>query len=121
MGYNPFDFVGTDKRKRVSSKAKDLAQGAVTEHKLREMIREEYYKLKEEKLTEAKETIFDVAQRVLDNHQNEKYKGVRIDVQSANLLIKVFKKVKPKVRKHLSDMGNRDPKRLVSSLWALVV
>ena len=27
------------------------------------------------KLTEAKETIFDVAQRVLDNHQNEKYKG----------------------------------------------
>ena len=46
---------------------------------------------------------------------------MRIDVQSANLLIKVFKKVKPKVRKHLSDMGNKDPKRLVSSLWALVV
>ena len=40
MGYNPFDFVGGDKRKRVSSKAMDLAQGAVTEHKLREKIRE---------------------------------------------------------------------------------
>ena len=40
MGYNPFDFLGTDKRKKVSSKAIDLAQGAVTEHKLREMIRE---------------------------------------------------------------------------------
>ena len=40
MGYNPFDYVGTDKRRRVSSKAKDLAQGAVTEHKLREKIRE---------------------------------------------------------------------------------
>ena len=53
MAYNPFDFVGTDKRKRVSSKAMDLAQGVIGEHKLREMIREEYYKLKEVKLTEA--------------------------------------------------------------------
>ena len=40
MGYNPFDYIGTDKRKRVSSKAKDLAQGVVTEYKLREKIRE---------------------------------------------------------------------------------
>ena len=40
MGYNPFDYIGTDKRKRVSSKAKDLAQGVVEEHKLREKIRE---------------------------------------------------------------------------------
>ena len=40
MGYNPFDYIGTDKRKRVSSKAKVLAQGVVEEHKLREKIRE---------------------------------------------------------------------------------
>ena len=40
MGYNPFDYIGTDKRKRVSSKAKELAQGAVAEQKLREKIRE---------------------------------------------------------------------------------
>ena len=40
MGYNPFDYIGTDKRKRVSSKAKDLAQGVVTEYKLKEMIKE---------------------------------------------------------------------------------
>ena len=40
MGYNPFDYIGTDKRKRVSSKAKDLAQGVVEEYKLREKIRE---------------------------------------------------------------------------------
>ena len=40
MGYNPFDFVGTDKRKRVSSKAKALAQCVIDEHKLREKIRE---------------------------------------------------------------------------------
>jgi len=39
MGYNPFDFIGTDKRKRVSAKAMSLAQGAVTEHKLKEIIK----------------------------------------------------------------------------------
>ena len=40
MGYNPFDYIGTDKRKRVSAKVKDLAQGVVDEYKLREKIRE---------------------------------------------------------------------------------
>ena len=40
MGYNPFDFLGTDKRKRISSKIVGLAHDVVTEHKLREMIRE---------------------------------------------------------------------------------
>jgi len=40
MGYNPFDFVGTDKRKRISPKVMGVAQDVVTEHKLREMIRE---------------------------------------------------------------------------------
>jgi hypothetical protein len=40
MRYNPFAFIGTDRRKRVSSKAIDLAQGIVGEHKLREKIRE---------------------------------------------------------------------------------
>ena len=40
MGYNPFDFIGTDKRKRVGGQAMKVAQYVVTEHKLREMIRE---------------------------------------------------------------------------------
>ena len=40
MGYNPFDYIGTDKRKRVSSKVKDLALGVIGEYKLREKIRE---------------------------------------------------------------------------------
>ena len=40
MAYNPFDYVGKDKGKRVSSKAMDLAQGVIGEHKLREKIRE---------------------------------------------------------------------------------
>ena len=40
MRYNPFAFIGTDKRKRVSSKVMGLAQDVVTEHKLREKIKE---------------------------------------------------------------------------------
>ena len=40
MGYNPFDFIGTDKRKRVDKKSMMMAKNVVTEYKLREMIRE---------------------------------------------------------------------------------
>ena len=40
MGYNPFDFIGTDKKKRISPKVMGLAHDVVNEHKLREMIRE---------------------------------------------------------------------------------
>ena len=40
MGYNPFDFLGTDKKKSIGSKAMGIAQDVVTEHKLREKIRE---------------------------------------------------------------------------------
>ena len=39
MGYNPFDFIGKDKRKKVSPKVMGLAHDVVTEHKLREVIR----------------------------------------------------------------------------------
>ena len=38
MGYNPFDYIGTDKRKRVSSKAMEIASDAVTEQRVRETI-----------------------------------------------------------------------------------
>ena len=41
MGYNPFDFIGKDKRKRVGGQAMKVAQYVVTENKLREMVREE--------------------------------------------------------------------------------
>ena len=40
MGYNPFDFIGTDKKKRISPKVMGLAHDVVTEYKLREKIRE---------------------------------------------------------------------------------
>ena len=40
MGFNPFDFIGTDKRKKVDSKIMGLVKNVVTEYKLREKIRE---------------------------------------------------------------------------------
>ena len=51
------------------------------------------------KLTEARETIFDVAKRVLDDKQNEKWKGVRIDLQTANLINTVHGKLDSKQKK----------------------
>ena len=39
MKYDPFNFLGTDKRQRVDSKTINLAQDVVTEYKLREVIR----------------------------------------------------------------------------------
>ena len=48
MGYNPFDFIGTDKRKRVGGQAMKIAQYVVTENKLRKMVREELKNLSEE-------------------------------------------------------------------------
>ena len=40
MGYNPFDYIGKDKRKRVDKKSMMMAKDVVTEYKLREIIRE---------------------------------------------------------------------------------
>ena len=79
---------------------------------------------KEEKLTEAKETIFDVAARVMKDKQAHGYKTkkglVTVDMQTANLLTKVFKKVNPKMKKILSDIGYKSPTQLMNTLWAVV-
>jgi len=78
----------------------------------------------EDNLNEAKETIFDVAARVLKNKSMENYKSkkglVKLDMQTANLLVKVFKKVNPKMKKHLAGMGFDNPAGLVQTLWAVV-
>jgi len=76
--------------------------------------------MKEGKLNEAKETIFDVATRVVKNHQAEKWKGQMMDATSANLLVKVFKKVNPKMKQILTKLGDKDPKQLMATLWAVV-
>ena len=76
------------------------------------------------KLKEAKETIFDVAARVMKDKQAYGYKTkkglVKVDVQTANLLTKVFKKVNPKMKKILSDLGYKSPTQLMNTLWAVV-
>ena len=80
--------------------------------------------INEEKLTEAKETIFDVATKVMKDKQNYNYKSkkgmVKVDMQTANLLTKVWKKVNPKMKKILSDLGEKNPAQLVQTLWAVV-
>ena len=76
--------------------------------------------VKEGKLTEGKETIFDVAARVVKNHQAEKWKGSLMDATSANLLVKVYKKVNPKMKQILSKLGDKDPGQLMATLWAVV-
>ena len=78
----------------------------------------------EGKLNEAKETIFDVAARVMKDKQAYGYKTkkglVTVDMQTANLLTKVFKKVNPKMKKILSDIGYKSPTQLMNTLWAVV-
>ena len=78
----------------------------------------------EGKLTEAKETIFDVAARVMKDKQAYGYKTkkglVTVDMQTANLLMQVFKKVNPKMKKILSDIGYKSPTQLMNTLWAVV-
>jgi len=80
--------------------------------------------IKEEKLTEAKETIFDVAAKVMKDKQHQNYKSkkgkVMVDMQSANLLTQVSKKAKPQVIKFLSDLGHKNPNQLMRTLWAIV-
>ena len=74
-------------------------------------------------LTEAKESIFDVAARVMKDQQNYNYKSkkgmVKLDMQTANLLTQVFKKVNPKMKKYLSKLGEDDPARMVQTLRAV--
>ena len=78
----------------------------------------------EGKLNEAKETIFDVAARVMKDKQNQNYKSkvgmVKVDMQSANLLVKVWKKVNPKMKQILSKLGEDNPAGLMKTLWAVV-
>ena len=114
-GYKkPFRVAALDKRD-----AKRVAH---------EMMRNNTVKItrivKEEKLTEAKDTIFDVATKVMKDKQHQNYKSkkgmVKVDMQTANLLTQVFKKVNPKMKKILSKMGEENPARLVQTLQAVV-
>jgi len=79
--------------------------------------------IKKKKIKEGKDTIFDVAKKVMKDKQHQNYKSkkgmVKLDMQTANLLTQVFKKVNPKMKKILSKMGEENPARLVQTLWAV--
>ena len=80
-------------------------------------------KYNETKLNEGKESIFDVAARVMKDKQMYIYKSsrgkVKVDMQTANLLTQVFKKVNSKMKKYLSALGDQDPAQMVQTLWAV--
>jgi hypothetical protein len=139
-----------DVDKYAKTKHKGLPNKMKREQRVRElikkMVREELAKMNEgtcgygengqlgeepagphlikKKLKEAKETIFDVAKRVMKDKQAYGYKTkkglVTVDVQTANLLTKVFKKINPKMKKILSDLGYKSPTQLMNTLWAVV-
>ena len=55
----------------------------------------------------------------MENYKSARGK-VKLDIQTANLLVKVFKKVNPKMKKILSKLGYDNPAQLVQTLWAVV-
>jgi hypothetical protein len=107
----------------LKSKLSNLKE-QLKEQKLRKFIRTRLEEKKKGKLNEAKETIFDVAARVMKDKQMYIYKSsrgkVKVDMQTANLLTQVFKKVNPKMKKYLSALGDQDPAQMVQTLRAVV-
>ena len=113
--------------KYLSDKAKDiLGEGTCGYGENGELGEEPAgpHLIKKKKIKEGKDTIFDVATKVMKDSQMYNYKSkkgmVKVDMQTANLLTKVFKKVNPKMKKYLSKLGNDNPAQLVQTLWAVV-
>ena len=114
-----------DKNSKVKTIAQRLKKNLIQVHIGFDGLKDELRKVYGEgKITEGKETIFDVAKKVLDDKQHQNYKSkkgmVKVDMQTANLLVKVWKKVNPKMKKILSDLGYNNPAGLMNTLWAVV-
>jgi hypothetical protein len=73
--------------------------------------------LGEGKLTEAKETPVEVARRIVQNKQYEKYKGMMLDTFTASAIVKVYDAVNDANKKKLDTL--KLPK-LVSVVWKLL-
>ena len=75
----------------------------------------------EGKLNEAKETIFDVAKRIVKDHSMEKYNGVKIDVQTANLITKIDKKINAEHRRKFLELSSKKKslQNFLPLLWRL--
>ena len=81
-------------------------------------VRKEYEKIgyfAEGKITEAKETGIDVANRIVKNHQHEK----GVDVQTANLILKIYKAYdkNPALQKKFAKLPL---KKLAQGVWRFV-
>ena len=71
----------------------------------------------EGKITEAKESVIDVARRIVQNGQYEKYKGMMLDTFTASAIIKVYDAVNDSNKKKLDSL--KLPK-LVNIVWKLL-
>jgi len=73
--------------------------------------------LKEGKLTEGKETPVEVARRIVQNGQYEKYKGMMLDTFTASAIVKVYDAVNDANKKKLDSL--KLPK-LVKLVWKVM-
>jgi hypothetical protein len=113
--------------KYLSDKAKDILGEGTCGYGVNGQLGEEPagpHLIKKKKIKEGKDTIFDVAKKVMKDKQHQNYKSkkgmVKLDMQTANLLTQVFKKINPKMKKILSDLGEKNPAQLVATLQAVV-
>ena len=72
------------------------------------------------KLKEAKETIFDVAAKVMKDKQHAKVGGQTVDMQSANLLMKLYNAVKDKDKEKMNKMSEKKLIVVLGKLWSRV-
>ena len=72
---------------------------------------------KEGKLAEAKETPVEVARRIVQNKQHEKYKGMMLDTFTASAIVQVYDAVNDANKKKLDSL--KLPK-LVNIVWKLL-
>ena len=66
---------------------------------IKKMVREELGKL-----DEAKESPIEVAKRIVKNKQHEKYKGMMLDLFTANAIVQVHDKVNDTMKKKLEKL-----------------
>tara|TARA_B100001559_G_C16426514_1_gene587675 strand:- start:94 stop:687 length:594 start_codon:yes stop_codon:yes gene_type:complete len=74
-------------------------------------------KNKKEELGEAKESVIDIARRVVDNKGAEKVKGVMLDTFTASAIVQVYDKVNDSNKKKMESM---DLPKLAAAVWKIL-
>jgi hypothetical protein len=100
------------KELRNKTKSPALKQ---TFQKTIDKLEKDYKKIKEGKITEAKESTLDIAKRIVKNHQHEQ----GVDVQTAKLIVGLFDAYKkyPNLQKKLEKLPL---KKLAQGVWRFV-